>query len=185
MLAQANRFAITQLLPSQATQPGLRLVQIDQGEIDRLLRQLADGQTYVVRVSAAANYFQGDTFPDQRGVGVFIEVLSNRLVYNAGDVVAAQRIDAPNERSITELQEWISQLINIANLNAKRQGLWISSSRISLPSAQAVVATLKKSNIPAEVRVIAVTNTMTAGPLTLEFEVLQGGEVILRTGQLR
>jgi uncharacterized protein (DUF3084 family) len=179
MLAQVNRLAISRIQPGGDM--SVPILQIERSEIDRLLNRISDGQSYVVRVIAAANYLLGETLNERRGVRVFIEVAPNRTIFNAGDVVATQLIDQPNQRSTVELQNWITELINEANFRARRKGVLAETSNVRFPAVQAVVDQLAQSDRTIEVRVVAAAETLTAGPLKLEFVAIQDGQVILRT----
>jgi uncharacterized protein (DUF3084 family) len=180
ILAQANRVAIDRIQPPDAT-ANTRIVQIEPAQVELLLQRITDGKPYVLRVVSSANYLKGEEFGDRRGVSVFIEVALNRTLFQSGAVIAAQRLDNPQQRSGEELQEWLTQLINEANIRARRKGLWAETSNVRFQAVQTIVDQLRQSDIPTEVRVIAASETPTAGPIKLEFELVQSGRVILRT----
>ncbi len=180
MLGEANKFAISRIQPPGGS-ANVPIIQIRRSEIEKLLERVGDGKSYVVRILSAANYLRGETVTEQRGVAVFIEVVLNRTVYNAGDVVATQTLDEPQQRSEADLITWINELINEANFRARRQGVLVETSNVRYPAVQAVVNQLKQSDRQVEVKVVAARATSPAGPLVLEFVVLKGGQVIWRT----
>ncbi|MBE9030704.1 DUF3084 domain-containing protein [filamentous cyanobacterium LEGE 11480] len=182
VLGQANRLAVQRIRPgSNVTDQ--QIIQIERAEIDRLLSRIADGSPYVMRVLAAANYLLGEPLTERRGVRVFIQVVPNRIIFSSNAIVSAQLITNPAERSSDELQEWVTQLINQANFRARQKGVWSNTSTVRFQSVEAVVTQLKQSTTSAEVRIVAAEDTFTAGPLKLEFVVVEAGEVTLRTEQ--
>jgi uncharacterized protein (DUF3084 family) len=180
VLANANQFAFVRIQP-----PGLapteRILQIEPTEIERLLTRIGDGSAYAVRVIAAANYLKGESLDDRRGLRVFIQVAPNRAIFKTDAVVMQQSLKNPEAQTRDQLQEWLDQLISQANFYAKQQGMWANTSNIRYPSFEAVIQQLRQSTGPTEVRVIAAEEAKVAGPLKLEFAVVQGGEVLLRT----
>lgn len=180
VLGQANRLAFQRIQP-QGLDANVPIIQIEQAEVDRLLERIADGSTYVIRVLSAANYLLGEPLTERRGVRIFIELAPNRDIFKANDVISTQSLNNPQARSPDELQEWMTQLINQANFRARQNGVWANTSNVRFQAVEAVVTQLRQSNTPAEVRVIAASDTPTAGPLKLEFIVVRNGEVVLQT----
>jgi uncharacterized protein (DUF3084 family) len=180
VLGEANRLAFQRIQP-QGISADVPIIQIEQAEVDRLLDRIDDGKPYVIRVLAAANYLLGESLTDRRGVRVFIEVTPNQTIFRANDVISIQSLNNPRERSASELQEWVTELINQANFRARQRGVWANTSNVRFQSVQAVVDELRQSDMPVEVRIIAAEDTPTAGPLKLEFVVLRGGAVVLQT----
>jgi uncharacterized protein (DUF3084 family) len=179
LLNQANRFAFQRIQPGG--QPEVPLIQIERSEVERLLQLIADGQPYVVRVLSAANYLLGESFPANRGVAVFMDVSSNRVIFNAGDVVVSKFLDNPARLSSEQLQDWMTQLINNANFRARQRGLLAETTNVRLQAVLQVVEVLRQYDQPIEVRIVTADKTYTSGPMQLEFIVIKGREVILRT----
>jgi uncharacterized protein (DUF3084 family) len=182
VLAKANGFAFARIEPP-GIPPDMRILQIEPTEVERLLARIGDGSPYAVRVIAAANYLKGEPLNDRRGLRVFIQVAPNRTIFKTDTVVMTQSLNNPGAQTRDELQEWLDQLISQANFYAKQQGMWASTSNIRYPSFEAVVQKLREATVPTEVRVIAAEDAKVAGPLKLEFVVIQNGEVVLRTGE--
>jgi uncharacterized protein (DUF3084 family) len=180
VLANANQFAFVRIQPPGIS-PTERILQIEPTEVERLLARIGDGSAYAVRVIAAANYLKGESLDDRRGLRVFIQVAPNRVIFKPDAVVMQQSLKNPELQTRDELQEWLDQLISQANFYAKQQGMWASTSNIRYPSFEAVIQQLRQSTGPTEVRVIAAEEAKVAGPLKLEFAVVQNGEVVLRT----
>jgi uncharacterized protein (DUF3084 family) len=179
LLAQANRFAFQRIQPG--SQSEVPLIQIERSEVERLLKRIADGQSYVVRVLSAANYLLGERFPENRGVAVFIDVSPNRVIFNAGDVVVSKFLDNPASLNSEQLQDWITQLITNANFRARQRGLLAETTNVRLQAVLQVVEVLRQYNQPIEVRIVTADTTYTSGPMQLEFIVIKGREVLLRT----
>jgi uncharacterized protein (DUF3084 family) len=182
VLAKANGFAFARIEPP-GIPPDMRILQIEPTEVERLLARIGDGSPYAVRVIAAANYLRGEPLNDRRGLRVFIQVAPHRTIFKTGTVVMTQSLNNPGAQTRDELQEWLDQLISQANFYAKQQGMWASTSNIRYPSFEAVIQQLRQATVPTEVRVITAEDAKVAGPLKLEFVVIQGGEVVLRTGE--
>jgi uncharacterized protein (DUF3084 family) len=182
VLAKANGYAFQRIEPP-GIQPNMRILQIEPTEVERLLARIGDGSPYAVRVIAAANYLRGESFDDRRGLRVFIQVAPNRTIFQTDSVVMTQSLNNPGAQTRDELQEWLDQLISQANFYAKQQGMWAITSNIRYPSFEAVIQQLRQSSIPTEVRVITAEEAKVAGPLKLEFLVIQNGEVVLRTSE--
>jgi uncharacterized protein (DUF3084 family) len=182
VLAKANGFAFARIEPP-GIPPNMRILQIEPTEVERLLARIGDGSPYAVRVIAAANYLKGEPLNDRRGLRVFIQVAPNRTIFKTNSVVMTQSLNNPGAQTRDELQEWLDQLISQANFYAKQQGIWASTNNIRYPSFEAVLLKLRESTVPTEVRIITAEDAKVAGPLKLEFVVIQNGEVVLRTGE--
>jgi uncharacterized protein (DUF3084 family) len=181
ILARANQVALDRIQP-EGIPPGAAIVQIEQAEIDRLIERISDGTPYVMRVLSSVNYLRGESFSDQRGVRVFIQVAPKRVIFKANAVINAKTIENPSQRSLTELEEWVTQqLIGQANFFARQQGIWATTSNVRLQAVEEVVKQLSQLNGPVEVRAIAPEEVSIEGPLKLEFVILRAGQVVLET----
>jgi uncharacterized protein (DUF3084 family) len=177
ILRQANRTAVTRLNPV-GSDPENQIIQIPQQEIEALVNRIRDGQAYAIRIRANANYILGE----KRGVAVFIDVARNVQVFDQGEILASKVLDIPANLSSDQIQTWLNQLIASANSRALTKGL-LPDSEVNI-RAQAIVEVmnqLKQYNQPIEVRAIASENTLSAGPLRLEFVIVQNGSAVLQT----
>ncbi len=177
ILREANRTAVARLNPG-GSNPENQIIQIPQQEIEALVNRIRDGQAYAIRIRANANYILGET----RGVAVFIDVARNVQIFNQGDILASKVLDIPANLSSDQIQTWLNQLIASANARALTKGL-LPDSEVNI-RAQAIVEVmnqLKQYRQPIEVRAIASEETLSAGPLRLEFVIVQNGSAVLQT----
>jgi uncharacterized protein (DUF3084 family) len=177
ILREANRTAVTRLNPAGGNADN-QIIQIPQQEIEALLNRLRDGQAYAIRIRANANYILGE----KRGVAVFIDVARNVQVFDQGEILSSKVLDIPANLSSDQIQTWLNQLIASANSRALTKGL-LPDSEVNI-RAQAIVEVmnqLKQYNQPIEVRAIASQDTLSAGPLRLEFVIVQNGSAVLQT----
>ncbi|NJM45976.1 MAG: DUF3084 domain-containing protein [Alkalinema sp. RU_4_3] len=177
ILREANRTAVTRLNPV-ASNPDNQIIQIPQQEIEALVNRIKDGQAYAIRIRANANYILGET----RGVAVFIDVARNVQIFDRGEILAAKVLDIPANLSSDQIQTWLNQLIASANSRALNKGLLVDSEvNIRAQAIVEVMNQLKQYNQPIEVRAIASEDTLSAGPLRLEFVIVQNGSAVLQT----
>jgi uncharacterized protein (DUF3084 family) len=176
LLREANRVAL------QSIQPGatelVQVVGITPEEVEQLIRQVADGRDYVVRIIAKSNYVRGE----RRPVLVSAFVAQNQLVFGAGDIIATTTFE-PAKLNRNDFRRSIDQLIAYSNLRARRAGV-LSDDTVQLPEPQAYAAfleQLRQNPNSVELRVVAADVTYTAGPLRVELIAVQNGQVILRT----
>jgi uncharacterized protein (DUF3084 family) len=177
ILRAANQAAVTRLTPEKGNAEN-QIIQIPQQEIEALLNQVRDGQAYAIRIRANANYILGET----RGVSVSIDVARNVRIFDQGDILASKVLDIPANLSSDQIQAWLNQLIAAATSRALNKGL-LPDSEVNV-RAQAFVEVmnqLKQYRQPIEVRAIASQDSLSAGPLRLEFVIVQNGSAILQT----
>ena len=179
LLREANRVALQRVQPTGA-KPNDQIVQITKPEVQQLTEQIDDGQDYVVRILAAANYVKGEKTP----IAIFADAVRNQVLFLAGDVIAAKSIE-PAKLSGTELSQSISQLIDASRFRARRAGVLTDSVQIegvqSLQSWTSFAEKLGQLQTSVEVRVVASEVTYTIGPLKIELVAVQNGQVVLRT----
>ncbi|MGV0027857.1 DUF3084 domain-containing protein [Phormidesmis priestleyi] len=176
LLRKANEVAL------QAVQPGVtdeqQIVQITNPEVQQLVDQIDDGQDYVVRIIAAANYVQGEKTP----VAVFADAVRNQVLFLAGDVIASKSIVEPSKLSTQELNQSITQLVAASNFRARRAGVLTEGVQIDrLQTWSSFIEQLRQYDSSVELRVVAAEVTYTVGPLKIELVAVQNGQVILRT----
>jgi uncharacterized protein (DUF3084 family) len=177
LLREANRFAL------QSTQPGInngnqQIVQLTQQEAQRLLNQISDGQEYVVRIIAAANYYRGE----KTAIAVYPDAVLNRVVFQPGDVVAGTLID-PSQLSKQELQKIILEQLPAAS-GFRARGAGLLNDTVQIQQVQAwlrIIEQLQTYTGQVEIRTVAAEATYTASPLKLGLIARQNGQIILQT----
>ncbi|WP_250126065.1 DUF3084 domain-containing protein [Chroococcidiopsis sp. CCMEE 29] len=181
LLREANRTAI------QLTQPGIdqvseRLVRISDAQVDQIIKQIADGRDYVVRILSAGNYVLGE-----KTVQVFADVALNQLVFSAGDVLAAIAAD-PTTMSTEEIRQRVDLLLGASKFRAQRAGMivgdtiQIGDNRIQTLSH--FFEQLRQHNQPVELKAVAAEDTYTAGPLKVELVAVRNGQIVFSTGRV-
>jgi uncharacterized protein (DUF3084 family) len=175
LLQQANTIAL------QALQPGIKeefqILQIPTTEVEQLIDQIDDGQEYVIRVMARANYVRGESRP----VAVYMNAVPNRIVFETGQTIESRMVD-PSKLSSQEFQRTIQDLLASSNLRARRQGVLNDSIQIEkLQSLGTFIEQIRRYQSPVEIRAVATDVTYTLGPLKIELVAIQNGQVVLRT----
>ncbi|NDJ18861.1 DUF3084 domain-containing protein [Myxacorys almedinensis] len=174
LLKEANRTAW------QLVQPGspdvAQIVQIKTAEVERLITTINDGQDYVVRIVADANYVRGE----RRPISVYATAIPNRVVFLAGEIVASKTLE-PAKLTPDQFQQGIEQLIAFSNFRAKRAGVINDGIQLEkLESLASFLDQLRQYQTPVELRAVASDVTYTVGPLRIELVVVQNGQVVLR-----
>jgi uncharacterized protein (DUF3084 family) len=175
LLVEANRSA------GQATQPGItpvegQVIQITKAEVEQVIDEIDDGQDYVIRIVAAANYLVGE-----KPVQVFADAIRNQVVFLAGDVVAASSVD-PSGMTTEQLQQQINLLFAASNFRARRLG--ILNDTVQIGQIQKVInfiEELKKYKEPIDIKTVTTDVTYTAGPLKVNLVATRNGEVLFST----
>lgn len=177
LLVTANRVAI------ESTRPGDRtfnqqVIKITQTEVDRLVDRIDDGQDYVVRILAAGNYIRGES-----SVNVFADVSPNRVIFQAGEVVATTSAD-PATMTQQQLLQRIDQLIAASQFRARSAGVVADKIQIGddrIETLMGFIQKLKQSQAPLDVQVVVTDVTYTAGPVKIDLVAVQNGQVLFRT----
>jgi len=188
LLQEANRAAIAQIAPGiDRDQPVLRIPSED---VERLLRRISDGQSYVVRVLSSANYIIGEpcvVADDDPCVQVFIDAAVNEIIYEPGERLATVTVD-PRNLTNQELVEKLNLLIASLQFRARQDGLIGDTLQVANGRTEALLAFLQAMrNLDAEIDIQAIASEPipTIGPLQVElFAVDSNGEVLLRTDEL-
>ncbi|MGA9383041.1 MAG: DUF3084 domain-containing protein [Phormidium sp.] len=179
LLSQANRSAI------QRTKPGSeednfkeQVIVIRETEVEQLINKINDGKDYVVRIISAGNYVMGES-----PVQVFADVAPNRVIFQAGEVLAVTSTD-PTKMTEEQLRQRIELLIAASQYRARRAGIVANTMQIGddrLETLTRFLEQLKQSKEPVDVQVVASDITYTAGPVKMDLVAIQGGQVIFRT----
>ena len=179
LLQEANKTTIGLMQPENKKVRD-QIIQITKAEIDQLISQIKDGQDYVVRIVAGANYLR-----EEKLIKVFAEAEINRVVFRAGDVISAVSVD-PVTSTDERVREQLQQLIEACQFRARLIGVvggrvQVADNRIE--TLAGFVDRLQQYDKPLEVRAIATDVTYIAGPLKIDLVALQNGVVVFRTGQ--
>jgi uncharacterized protein (DUF3084 family) len=175
LLREANRSAIQLVRPGTKEQE--QIVQITKAEVEQLIKQISNGQDYVVRISSAANYLTGENL-----IQVFAEAAPNQVVFRDGDLIAATSLN-PATLSEVQIQQRINLLVTAAGFRARRLGILTDTVQIGNGRVQDLLTFIEKLqgyNETIELRAIADGTTLTAGPLKVNLVALQNGKELLR-----
>ncbi|WP_293130530.1 DUF3084 domain-containing protein [Microcoleus sp. bin38.metabat.b11b12b14.051] len=179
LLQEANKTTV-ELMQPENTKVRDQVIQITKAEIDQLISQIKDGQNYVVRIVAGANYLR-----EEKRIKVFAEAEINRVVFRAGDVIAGVAVD-PVALADEQVRQQLQQLIEACQFRARLIGVvggrvQVADNRIE--TLAGFVDRLQQYDKPLEVRAIAADVTYIAGPLKIDLVALSNGVVVFRTGQ--
>ncbi len=175
LLQRANSLALQRLRPGS---PDIQIVQITRSDVEQLMKRIADGQEYVVRVFAAENYVLGSDKPVQ----IFMDAVRNLAVLQKGAVIAATTID-PAVTQGAALQERIQLLIAAANFRSSSLGVLTDAVNINgVQNFLVFLEQLRTVKQSVEVKIVATDVTYTAGPLNVDLEAVQNGVVLFKTG---
>lgn len=175
LLRDANQTAVRLVRPGSSE----RVVQITNTDVEQLISQIDDGQDYVIRIYAGANYLVGE-----RAIQVFADAVRNRVVFLAGDVIAGTSLN-PSTVSEQQIQQRINLLIAAANFRARNLGILSDSVQVGrIQDVITFIEQLKQYKQTIELKAVAANVTYTAGPLSIELIAIQNGQVLLRTQNL-
>ncbi|MCY7384116.1 MAG: DUF3084 domain-containing protein [Microcoleus sp. CAN_BIN18] len=179
LLQEANKTTVGLMQPDNK-KIREQIIQITTAEIDQLISQIKDGQDYVVRIVAGANYLR-----EEKRIKVFAEAEINRVVFRAGDVIAAVAVD-PVTLTEEQVRQQLQQLIEACQFRARLIGVvggrvQVADNRIE--TLAGFIDRLQQYDKPLEVRAIAADVTYIAGPLKIDLVALSNGVVVFRTGQ--
>jgi uncharacterized protein (DUF3084 family) len=174
LLTEANTRAIQATAPNNQD-PEARVVKITKLEVEQLIKNLQEGQEYVVRILSAGNYVLGE-----KEVRVFADVAINQKVFDKEQEIAAISLDKEN-MSEEEIQKRLDFLLSTAQFRARSAGVLGAISLENGRLTQVIDFINKVSEAEDgidEIKVIASDNTYTAGPLRLRLIALKEGEEI-------
>jgi uncharacterized protein (DUF3084 family) len=179
LLQEANKTTVGLMQP-QNKKVSEQVIQITNTEIEQLINQVQDGQNYVVRIVAGANYLR-----EEKRIKVFAEAEINRVVFRAGDLISGVSVD-PATSTDEQVRQQLEQLIEACQFRARLIGVvggrvQIADNRIETLAGFA--DRLQQYDKPLEVQAIATDVTYIAGPLKIDLVAVQNGVVVFRTGQ--
>ncbi|AFZ09658.1 hypothetical protein Osc7112_5422 [Oscillatoria nigro-viridis PCC 7112] len=179
LLQEANKTTVGLMQPENKKVRD-QVIQITKAEIDQLINQVKDGQDYVVRIVAGANYLR-----EEKVIKVFAEAEINRVVFRAGDVIAGVAVD-PVTLTDEQVRQQLLQLIEACQFRARLIG--VVGGRVQVADNQVetlagFIERLQQYEKPLDVQAIAADVTYIAGPLKIDLVALENGAVVFRTGQ--
>lgn len=184
LLYRVNQIVIRQIAPGIPLDR--QVILISTQEVEQIIQQLQDGQQYVIRVMAAANYIIGEPCVVQQQepcIQVFTAINPNVLVYEAGERIASTSID---EASFSERQlVGKMNLLNAAILFLARQkgvlaeDVIVSDGRTS--TLLAFLEAVQNYGQPLEIYAIAASPIFTAGPLHVDLVAEANGSILFKT----
>lgn len=179
LLRQARRNAIILNNPQQI-EPTDQVVQVTQQDVERLVDQLVDGQSYVVRILAAANYLQGES-----NVLVVPQVAPNQVVFQEGENIASIALN-PSTMTDEQILQRLDQLFTVSNRRAIESGMLPDPVTGSVGSFRQIelikfVLDLKEHQGNIDISAIAPQIIYTSGPLEISLIARQNERVILRS----
>ena len=177
LLWEANRVAIERIRPGDKNFKD-QVILIRQTDVNRLVERINDGKDYVVRILSAGNYVVGES-----PVQVFADAAPNRIVFEAGEVVASTITD-PLTMSENELRQRIDLLIAASQFRARRAGIVADRIQIGddrIETLTGFLEQLKQLKQPIDVQLVATEATYTSGPVKMDLVALQGGQIIFTT----
>ncbi|MEG3911268.1 DUF3084 domain-containing protein [Microcoleus sp. w2-18bC1] len=179
LLQEANKTTVGLMQPENRKVRD-QVIQITKAEIDQLISQIKDGQDYVVRIVAGANYLR-----EEKVIKVFAEAEINRVVFRAGDVIAGVAVD-PVTLTHEQVRQQLLQLIEACQFRARLIG--VVGGRVQVADSQietlaGFIERLQQYEKPLDVQAIAADVTYIAGPLKIDLVALENGAVVFRTGQ--
>ncbi len=187
LVAAANRRVLQEVAPGLG---GDRpVIILPEAEITRLVNRLSDGQEYIVRILAGANYVIGEPCVvggEEPCVQVFSDVLLNRLIYPPGERIAAISVNVPT-LSDQALAEQLSLLVATLRFRTRQDGV-IADTLFQVGDSQNAIweflGELRQVNQAVEIQAIAVAPIPTAGPILVDFIAVRDSRIVARTPSL-
>jgi uncharacterized protein (DUF3084 family) len=173
ILQAANRNANIELTEPGATTNRADILRVTQEKIEQLVKQIADGREYVVRVFSAGNYVRGE-----KQIEFFADAARNQLVFSAGQILATSTADMKN-MTVYELRQRLDLLISASQFRARNAGI-VESVEIDGTFLR-FMTQLQQSNQPLEIKAIAAEDTYTAGPLRVKLVAIFNGQILFST----
>jgi uncharacterized protein (DUF3084 family) len=173
LLQEANRNANLELSEPGANSANAELLRFTQERVEKLSKQIEDGQEYVVRIFSAGNYVRGE-----KQIEFFADTARNELVFSEGAVLATTTADSKTMTSY-QLQQRLEILISASQFRARNAGI-IENVQVDGTFLR-FINQLRQYNQPLEIKAIAANDTYTAGPLRVKLVAIVNGQIIFST----
>lgn len=181
ILQEANLRAIQAINPAEFAKNLLisrKIIIIDRQKIQDIIKQVRDGQEYVVRILSEGNYVEGE-----REIRVIADVVPNRKIFTAEQTVASITLES-NNFNPEEIGQNIDLLLSISRLRARRSGI-LGNVKVGDGNFEVVFnffEELKKSQTtPTTIKAVAIEEAYAAGPLKLRLVALRDGQILFST----
>ena len=160
LLNRANQAAYERLLPGQ--QPTRQLVYIPTSEVEKITRDLQDGDAWIVTIRSANNVLLGEN-----SLLAFADVRPSRRVLEAGQILASTVVEE-DERSPEAVNQRLSLLLATARNQANRLGGLNTQVVLDDEALTALVWTLASRTDPqATLEAFSLQDSDTGDPLHL------------------
>ncbi|MFK8181785.1 MAG: DUF3084 domain-containing protein [Phormidesmis sp.] len=187
-LNTANRLAAQTILPGIDAIDSAA-IRVDPDTVQAVVNAITDQQTYVIRVSSAANYIVGEpcvnaalTQGREPCLDINLDYAINEVRYQPGDVLASARISSSvnNEALI----ERFTLLRATAEFQARRNGVIryrpIIAGGLSDPVLD-FLNQVQNFSGPLEIQAVVSQPILTTGPVYLDLAAVSNGETLFRT----
>jgi uncharacterized protein (DUF3084 family) len=178
LLSQANKNALQAIYNDPNASNNKIVVQIEKRQADQIIRQITDGQEYVIAIVSSGNYVQGD-----KQVEVFAFAVPNKIIFPQGANLAGININ-PSTMSATEIKTNVEKLLGLATLLGKRYGiindqLYVGDgTTISLLN---FITQLQNYSGDLDIIVKVSSDVKTVGPLTVNLVAVKEDKEIFST----
>ncbi len=151
-----------------------RVIKITKAQVNQVLKQIQDGQDYVMRIVSAGNYVQGENT-----IGVFVDLALNKKIFDSGEELATVSIDS-EQTTREDIQERFNWLLAASQFRARRAGI-IGEMEVGDGQITTLVKFIDRivesPESLDEIKVIVTETTYTSGPLKVDIVVLNDGEI--------
>ena len=175
VLRQANRNAAKAIYLDEE-HFDQRVIKITKAQVNQVLKQIQDGQDYVMRIVSAGNYVQGENT-----IGVFVDLALNKKIFDSGEELATVSIDS-EQTNRADIQERLNWLLAASQFRAQRAGI-IGEMEVGDGQITTLVKFIDRivesPESLDEIKVIVTQTTYTSGPLKVDIVVLNDGEIEL------
>lgn len=176
ILAQAE--AKARELGATPVPPLKTAVQIRKDDVAKLLDQVAEPGSWVVRILSISNRLLGEAVP------VIANVNPNHQIFTEGTVLASMTI--PPGQAPEEIQRDLLGLLSLANVRSREAGLLADPLKgtvgeFSQVKLLEVVQELEQIKSPTQVQVVTQADIYTAGPLSVSLLTGSGPELTDRS----
>ena len=160
LLNRANQAAYERLLPGQ--QPTRQLIYIPTSEVQKVIRDLQNGQAWIITIRSANNVLLGED-----SLLAFADMRPSRQVLEAGQLLASTVVEE-DERSPETVNQRLSLLLAMARNQASRLGTLNTQIVLDDEALTALVRTLVSRTDPqVTLEAFSLRNSDTGDPLHL------------------
>lgn len=184
ILQEANRTALRNILPN-FNDPEQQIIFITNPEVQQLVDQVDDGQTYVVRILSAANYLVGEPCVLEEGdpcIQVFWDAVPNDLIFDTGDVVAATPIEREN-LTTQGLRERLYLLLATSQFRSRQAGVVVDDVDVAgrPETIFRFLEQVQRYGQPVSLQAIATQPIYASGPVLVDLVAVQDGKILFQT----